>query len=638
MSDTVQSHGALTALAARFGRDTAIFAATSAAGLGFGLLTAVVLTHLMTPSVYGRLAVLLVFSSLLTTLYNLASLQGTLLLVFGASGDEDVDDDTEQPFRSLDLRSALTTGLVVTAAISAAGTLVVLAAAGPIARMLAGDGISTENVVLAAGSGALGAVWRLAVNVLRLERRTSGFVSMHLLRPVAVLAVSWPLVAAGGTTGHALTGLVAGTALGLVATLVVSARSYAPRPDWAVVPMLLRRGLPYVPISLVSWTVHTADTYVVAAFSTSAQTGEYRFASRLGVFVSYFTSAFLMAWSPIRRTGLFAAAQQRDRHGTNRLLVTGFFLITAWMVLISALAADVLVKVAPPAYASSAPLIPLIALGWSAYAFFVVIYRVAEMRGKRTLYIQLGVIAAVLSIGVGCALTAAIGPKGAAIANLLAFAFVTSVLVAVLRSRGAPVPLDARRLAGAALIALVLFGAASATDGLPAAIHAIVVIAAVSIYPVALLALGIAPRRHGRELLGHVTLTLRPRAGMTETRARLDALDPFDRELVIAAAGAPAAAKEFGARHDLREEELAVRLVSALRRLAADGGAHPDDLAIGHFLLTSGVVAERDAVARRLWGQGVDADEMERLEITLRRVRRLGTTSLLPETDAAERP
>src|SRR5689334_9545406 len=81
MSSTLPSRGVLTALAARFGRDTAIFAATSAAGLGLGLLTAVVLTHLMTPSAYGRLAVLLVFSSLLTTLYNLGSLQGTLLVV-----------------------------------------------------------------------------------------------------------------------------------------------------------------------------------------------------------------------------------------------------------------------------------------------------------------------------------------------------------------------------------------------------------------------------------------------------------------------------------------------------------------------------------------------------------------------------
>jgi O-antigen/teichoic acid export membrane protein len=638
MTRTVESRGVLTALAARFGRDTAIFAATSAAGLGLGLLTAVVLTHLMTPAAYGELAVMLVFSSLLTTVYNLSTLQGTLLVVFGASGDEDADDDAEHPVRPLDLRAALTTGLAVTAAVSALGTLVVLAAAGPIADWLAGGGISTEDVVLAAGSAALGAVWRLAVNVLRMERRTSAFVGMQLLRPVAVLAISWPLVASSGTPGHALTGLVAGTGIGLVITLAVSARSYAPRLQRAAVLTLLGRGMPYVPISLVSWTVHTADTYIVAAFSTSAQTGEYRFASRLGVFVSYFTSAFLMAWAPVRRTGVFAAATQRDQEGTSRLLVTGFFLFTAWLVLISALASDLLVRLAPPAYAASAPLIPLIALGWSAYAFFVVVYRVAEMPGKRKLYIELGIVAAVLSVGTGCALTAAIGPKGAAIANLVAFACVTAVLITILRARGAPVPLDGRRLTGAALVALALFGAASATDGLPGAWHAVAVVVAISIYPVVLLALGIAPRRHGRELLGEVALTLRPRAGMSQVRQRLGALDPFDRELVLTAAEAPAAAEALGARNDLDAEAVAIRLVHALRRLAGGAGDHPDDAALGRFLLTPGVVAERDVVARRMWSEGVDAGEMERLELTLRRVRQSGATSLLPESHVPERP
>jgi hypothetical protein len=107
---------------------------------------------------------------------------------------------------------------------------------------------------------------------------------------------------------------------------------------------------------------------------------------------------------------------------------------------------------------------------------------------------------------------------------------------------------------------------------------------------------------------------------------------------VLSAADAPAVAEALGARHDLGEDELAVRLVHALRHLTVDGGSHPDDAVLGRFLLTPGVVAERDAVARRLWSHGVDAEEMERLETTLRRVRRSGLTSLPPESPVPERP
>ena len=615
-----ERRSALTALGARVGRDTALFTVGSAAGLALGLISAIALTHFMTPAEYGRLAVMVVTASLLTTLYNLGSLQGTLITVFGSSGEDEVGDENDETDRT-DPRGTLTTGLALTIAVSAVATLALVAAAGPLSHLVSGRRDATTEFALAAGSGGLGAIWRLAVNVLRLERRAVAFVAMQLLRPIAVLGVSIPLLVEAGTAERALAGLVIGTAVGLAATMAVSARSYAPRLLPAMVPRILGSGAPYIVISLAFWIVHTVDTYIVSAFSSDARTGEYRLASRLGAFTSYFTSAFLMAWSPMTRTAAYAAADHRDSLGTRRLLVSYFVLATTWLVLAVALTADLLVRVAPPAYAAAAPIVPLVALGWGAYALFVTVYRAAEFEGKRRVYVILAVIAAATFVVSGVALTSALGPRGAALANVVAFGLVTIMLLALLRSRGAAVPLDGRRLGPAALLAGLCYGVGLEAGHLSGPAQPLVIAAAIAAFPTLLVLTRIVPPAHVAGLRAVSIAALRPRAGVAAMRDRLEQLDDEERLLLECAARGSDALHEYAVSRSLSEPELALRLVWALRTVGDPHGPTSDDLLLGRYLLARGAVAERDVLARDLWRRGVDPLDLHKLEATLVDVR-----------------
>ena len=431
-------------------------------------------------------------------------------------------------------------------------------------------------------------------------------------------------MSASGTSESALVGLIAGTGAGLLATLLLSVRSYAPRLAVGMVPRILRSGAPYIPVSLAFWTVHVVDVYIVSAFTSDARTGEYKLASRIGAVVSYFTSAFFMTWAPVTRSTAWAAAQARDPSGMRRLLVTYFVVMTAWLMLATALGANVLVQLAPPSYAAAAPLVPFVALGWAFYALFVVLYRASEFDRKRPVYVWLSVAAAVLFVASGTLLTSLLGAVGAALGNVVGFGVVTAILLLVMRARGAEPPLDSRRVAAAVALAVAFWAISLAARGpLPDSWQTVDYIVILLAYPAWLVALDIVPLRHLRLIAAAAGRELRPRAGAAPMRGRLEDLAPAQRQLVEAAAAGPEALRAYAAAHSLTDTEVACGVVLALRTLAGRGERTPDDEAVGRYLLMDGAVAERDAVARSLFNRGVDAHEVLLLETALQHVRRV---------------
>src|SRR3954454_3472828 len=133
---------AASTLAGRIGRHAVIYGGAGAATLLLGLVNVAVLTRLLAPAEFGQVATFLVFSSMLTIVYNLGSLQGGFRAAFGGTGDgEEIgtidDDDPDAP--EVDRPRALGAALCFTAALALAGTLVVAAFSGEIAHALLGD-------------------------------------------------------------------------------------------------------------------------------------------------------------------------------------------------------------------------------------------------------------------------------------------------------------------------------------------------------------------------------------------------------------------------------------------------------------------------------------------------------------------
>jgi O-antigen/teichoic acid export membrane protein len=603
----------------RLGRDAGIYAAGFAVTLAISLVSVAILTRYLDPAEFGQLAVLLFFAALLTVLYNLGSLQGSLSWVFGSSGEEEANA-AAQAEGPADRRRALGGAIVTTAAIAAVGTAVVAVAAGGLTSVLGLPG-ARQEVTIAAVSGGLGALWRLVSNVPRLERRPRLYVALSAVRPVLVLAVTVPLVASGrGATG-AITGVAVGSALAVVVGLVAIRSSYRLSLQLADVRQILRAGLPFVPIVVSFWAIQNVDLYVLSKYASADDVGLYRLASRVAAVVSYFVSAFLMAWGPLTATSAFmAAAKEHGQAGVGGRLVTYYAIFGLGLVVGLTIAADLLVEIAPPSYSGAAGLIPILGAGFLAYGWFVVLYRAARFPGRRNAYAALAVVAAALFVASAIALTAAFDAYGAATAAIVAFAAGSLGIVWRSQRGPEPIPFEHRRIAMAVGLAAACIGVSRAAGSLPSEWGVAVDVAALVAYPALAVVLDIVPRRHLGALL-HVASGLIPeRTSSAMLLAGLGRLPPGERAVVTAVLGEGHSLVGAARRLAISQEEAERLLVRGVAALA--GLSEPlDDPRIAPFLLSDRPVAERDAFARRLWDDGVDPEALDLLELACERMR-----------------
>jgi O-antigen/teichoic acid export membrane protein len=611
-----------TELGVRVTHDAGIYISGAVITLFLALVNVAVITRFLDPAEFGELALLLTFAALLTVLYNLGTLQGTFMWVFGSSGEEEVDDDAPQS-ESGSKRRALSTGLVLTLLIACLGTALVAATAPWIAELVLGDSSDSDLLLLAAVSGAAGAVWRLVSNLLRMERRPRGYVVLNTVRPVLVLGIAIPLVASGGGVEGAILGIAIGSWLSVLVGLAVTWASFELALSRRDLLMILRRGALYVPIIVSFWIAQNVDLYALSKFAPDVEVGLYRLAGRFGAFLSYFSSALFMAWSPLVRTPTFAAAAQvRGRDLLGGTFVTYFVMGGAFLVLALTVGADLLVRIAPPAYADAAPLIPLVAAGFLAHGLLIAIYRVSKFRRKLLIYVSCAMLSAAVFLVAALLLIPPLGAYGAALAVIIGFLVGAAVIGGFSQLGPEPLTIEWGRimlglgLAGGCLAAAKGLGEL-AGDWRPA-----VELAALCSYPVLLALTGVLPREEMNEIWKVIRTALARKSRGGGVRSAVEAHDP--QELAVLHQGV---ALRWKLNRTISIESLDpgahAELVRILRRLGGTELSTEQDQQIGEYLFAELPVAERDALARALWAQEVEPAEVHRLEQILLELRRL---------------
>jgi O-antigen/teichoic acid export membrane protein len=619
--------GAVGALGARLTHDTALYTGGAFAGFALTLVNVVVLTHYLPPAEFGELALLMVFAAFLTVIYNVSILQGTFMSVFGAAGEEDVEEDETKP-AAANKRRALGTGLVLTATLSALGTALIVPLAPDLAERLLGERSDGDLIIVAAASGAAGAMWRMFSNVLRMERRPYGYLALSLVRPLLVIGTVIPLVANGGGVSGAIVGTAIGSGAAVIVALFVTRRSFVFAFNRSDIRMILRRGVSFVPIVVSFWIVQNVDLIALARYLPDTEVGLYRLAGRFGAFVHYFTAALFMAWGPTARTSTFAAAaKERGKDVLGGTLLTYLVVTGALLLLGMTVAADGLVRIAPPAYEDAAPLIPVLAGGFLAHGLLVAIYRVSSFPHKRGAYVGSAVLSAVVFVALAPILIPWLGAYGAALSVIGGF-LAAVIAVGVLSQHGpTPIRIEYGRIAASTALFGLCLALAKAAEAWAGTWAPLIELAALVLYPVLLLASGVIPR-HEREgiaeaLRGALALPRRS----PELEARLGRLRPDDlADLELAVSGGRTLAELASASGD-HESEVSARLVGAMRRLAELGEGTGRDEEIGQYLFSQMSVAERDEEVRALWSGEVEPSELHALESTLEGLRRLPSSA-----------
>lgn len=604
--------GLASAAATSLGRHALVYGAGSVIPFAVGLANVAVLTRFIGPSAFGQLAVLLIFAASLTILYTLGTLQGTFRLVFGGDGEEESDELEDFAVVS-DKAGLLGTGIALTVLIGAAGTGLIALVAEPLTGLLFLDESQAGLVVLAAASGAIGAVWRVLVNVPRLERKPKTYATLSAIRPICVVALSVTLVALGSGVEGVLIGILGGTVVALAIGLAICRESVAPAFHAEYVWTILGAGGTFLPLILSAWIVHNLDVYIVAGMASDADAGLYRVASRVAAVVSFALGFFTMAWLPLRRTSLFKALEGKARNNWfNATIATYFFVVCMGLLVVLGVAAQLLVRIAGPAYADAAALIPLLGLGMVAYGCFTLVARVVKLRKRSRYYVGFALGSALVFVVAALLLTPPFGAQGTALAPLIGYGFgIAGIVTLAARSGGLPA-IRWWRIATSAAVAAGCIAVAAFLAPRVGWLEPVVDLLAILAYPLLMIALGVVDREHLAPLrrLARSVLALRPAA----SGLRLGDLERDDRSLVEALVHRRHPTAAVAERLATPEAELHVRFTAALRRLADVPGHGERDAQVGAYLLSTAPVADRDAMARRLWELEVEPAELHALE------------------------
>jgi O-antigen/teichoic acid export membrane protein len=617
----------LTLTGGRLTRHTVIYIVGLLAVAPFSLVSVAVLTRLLLPAQYGELGVLFVFAGFATVFYNTGSLHGTFMLVYGASEGEGDDVGAHAEITSAP-RRALGTGVILTVMIVTAGTALCFALAPEISQALLHHPSGAPLVRWAAVSAAAGSLWRLTVNVFRMERRPGRFALFNATRPLFVVAGVVPLVALGFGTEGALAGTALGT-LGATAVCIAMARhSYAFAFSFSDLKKIVRLGAMVVIPVLALYVVHSSDIVLLSRFATAHELGVYRVASRFAVIPSYFASALLMTWAPLERGVLFRATYTHV--GEDRVrgaLLTYYLLISMTIVVLLDVGANVLVLLAGSEYRSAAPLIPVIGVAFVCYGLFIMLVRTVRVKRRMFFYSFGAVLAVALQVSLSAVTIPWLGAYGAPLAVILGLLVSCAMWIGLAIREKASVSIEARpllALAGAIAVATAvqLLGLALWPAGRP-----VVLTLVFSSYVITLLALKAIPRRHFRPLLRLGRAALRSELGSSSPATGLERLDRAQRNLLAAIERDGDSVAELAERLGSTERKVSCQYVAALRELigAARAAAGTEELTprIAAYLLSREPEAQRDVIGHKLMEQGADSLELIELDAAAHRLRAL---------------
>lgn len=607
----------LGALGVALSRGTSIYAIGMALAMPLSLISVVVTTAFLDPANFGRLGLLFTYAGMLTILYNLGSLRGTLRLIYGfsdddddgdgADDDEDEEDERQATVAGNEKRRILGSGLTLIVLVSGAGTVAIAAFAGPLADLL-GNGITAYSVILAAICAATGSVWRLSLHIFRMDRRPVLFSVMNVVRPLVVVAFTVVALEAGLGLDGALEATAAGTIAAILIAIAFSWRNYHFAPRISDFVAIYQRGNRYIVLIITLTIASRLDIILLSNLASISDVGIYRFATRIAALPTYATGAFLMTWAPLKRSALLKAAMERKggKPNLSSNLFTYYLILTLGLLLLFSFTAGTLVRLGPEDYAAAAGLIPVVTAALLMGATYHAVFRAVGIKPRRPWYTGLSILSMLLIAGLSVLLIPPLGAYGAGLATFLAMLIATlgAALRAIFGKEG--FHFESRRILGTIAIALLCATPLllSETDIWLETVAKVVGLVA---YPALLMASGVLPRDRFRELLriGRDTIPRLSRdRHMLPRVARLDA-DQLAVVTLVCRDGLSAEA--CAERLDSSTHVVQARLVRGLRTVASAGGPTAMDAEIGaHIIRTDLTTSERDSGAEALARRGVE--------------------------------
>jgi O-antigen/teichoic acid export membrane protein len=410
---------------------------------GLSLLLIPLFTHYLSPSDYGALALLALFSTLAKIVFRLGLDAGFFRVHYDQPDDE----------RRRQLAGTIAVfGAVAGMALLAATALL----AGPVSWALFGNEPAPARwVVLAAADVAVGTLAFVPLSLLRIRERPGLFSTFSVGRHLLNLLLKVVLVRAGwGVEGVLWSDLVATSVF--VLSLLPTLRGHL---SFAfAIPLLkdaLGFGLPKVPHGLFVQIQNLADRKILDLFVPRSEVGLYQVAYDLGSGPKFATSAFEPAWGPF----LYAEIKKPDAPRTIARLATIAFAVFALCAAgVASLGGEALTLLTPysPEFRAAAPVIPVVACAYLLHGVFLLTSVGIGVSKRARYYPTITAVVAVVNVAANFLLIPRFGMMGAAWATLASYA-VMAGMGAVISQRLYPIPFEKGRMAAFAAGALAVY-------------------------------------------------------------------------------------------------------------------------------------------------------------------------------------
>ncbi|HEU5382734.1 MAG TPA: lipopolysaccharide biosynthesis protein [Ktedonobacteraceae bacterium] len=441
-SDAVGSESQIAVLR-KLVTSSGIYALSSVVSPLIGLVLAPFLTHHLSLSDYGTLAIINTAISLAVGITQL----GLSSAFFRAYG---YDYKTSE-----DRRDVVATVTTLLCLISLPFALLLALLAPYLAKLLFGNPDYALDLTLAGGVVLLQNLTLPGMFIRRVDSRPLSYSLLSLSNLLVTLLATLLLV---GMLHIGIAGAIIGNGLGYACivgwTLPGILWSSGIKIRLDIAKNLLGFGLPLVINFISYWFLQLSDRYLLSHFTSLAETAKYAVAYTLGSVVSVTViTPFTLAWGAL----LFPVAKRKDAPLTFQLIFRWFSTVLLFSAFALSFAATIVLDwFFPPSYHSTSRVIPFIAEALVFYGFYFVFMVGANIQRKMWLTAVFMSIAAVINVILNLILLPYYGALGAAAATLIAYAVLAMVAYPV-NQRLYPVPFEIGRFIGAFFIGVSLY-------------------------------------------------------------------------------------------------------------------------------------------------------------------------------------
>jgi O-antigen/teichoic acid export membrane protein len=475
------------------GRHTVVYGLGPVLGQVASFLLLPLYTHLLSPTDYGTLEIIVLAAAFLNVFLGLQIVTQLLRLYHGCERDED-------------RHRVVSTALLFTAALTAGAAALVSLFRAPLSVALFGTDAYGDLLRLALWSVVATNVFAAALAYLQARKMSRAFTALSVAQLVGTLSLNLLFVAwwRRGVEGILLSQLLVTGSLALGLSLWVLGRvGVGVSP--AAVRTMLGFGLPMIGWSAAVFVVNAADRMVLSAVASLTDVGVYSLANRFAMALLVFVvTPFAYVWASER----FALARQPDGRELIARTLTYVFVVLCFVALAVAVWMDELVRaMAAPEFWGAADLGPVLVLAYVLWGSFDALMTGILIDGRTGTVGLLTGLAAAAHVGLCWLLGRTFGAYGVAWAKVITLGALT-VGVYLLAQRCYPIGYRVGRLARVLGVAVALFLLSQLLDGFPLLLGFALKTPLVLAFPLLLLASGFLDATERRWLAAHIRVAL----------------------------------------------------------------------------------------------------------------------------------